>query len=159
MSGTLLLITPCDDLHICSVRMLHSIQHTLFPSFSVHNTRTRPCDKRIRGIETRTSERGPTNIKCFENEACYGGKNWYRPSQAVHYWWVQKGGARHLGAKLPARGFEFVEKLLLRFGCRELSRGRRPMCRQPIKSRPAESRNLDLVPGALKRTLRYCSCA
>ena len=44
LSETLLLITPRNDLYICSARMLHSIQHTLFPSFSVYNTRTLPCD-------------------------------------------------------------------------------------------------------------------
>ena len=42
---TLLLITPRDDLYICSARMLHSIQHALFPDFSIRNTRTLPCDR------------------------------------------------------------------------------------------------------------------
>jgi hypothetical protein len=37
LSGTSLLITPCDGLYISSARMLQSIQHTLSPSFSVYN--------------------------------------------------------------------------------------------------------------------------
>lgn len=45
LSGTLLLVTPCDDLCMSSARMLPSIQHTLPRSFSVYTTRTQPCGR------------------------------------------------------------------------------------------------------------------
>jgi hypothetical protein len=54
LSGTLLLITPCDGLYISSARMLQSIQHTLSPSFSVYNPALNRATVSVPSLECRT---------------------------------------------------------------------------------------------------------
>jgi hypothetical protein len=51
LSGTLLLMVPCDDLPISCARVLKAMQYTCSSNYSISNTRSQPCDKWFLMIE------------------------------------------------------------------------------------------------------------